>query len=352
MAAFLLSVLAESWGVLVESGPYLLLGFGVAGLVHGFVSAETVGRHLGTGRVSSVVKAALFGIPLPLCSCGVLPAAANLRRSGASRGAMVSFLISTPETGVDSLALSYALLGPVLTVFRPLAALVTAIVAGVAENWASERAPQAPLFPMASGSCGCEASPLPRGVWNRVKTGLGYAFGELLQDLAPWLAVGFVVAGLISAALPGDALARLLGTGPLSYLAMLAVGIPLYVCATASTPIAASLIAKGLSPGAALVFLLAGPATNAATITALSRQLGVRSAVRYVATIALVALAMGYLTDLLSRDLSLPAYAGPAGARELPAVVGQGAALVLVALGLRPYLRFFGRPPAPCSGPT
>jgi uncharacterized membrane protein YraQ (UPF0718 family) len=353
MMAFAGRVWIEAWGVLVESGPYLLFGFFAAGLVHGFVSEETVVRHLGTGRVASVVKAALFGIPLPLCSCGVLPAAANLRKRGASRGAMVSFLISTPETGADSLALSYALLGPFLTILRPVAALITAVVAGTAENFANDPAAERTELPMAATTCGCGLSGSgATGLWLRLRGGLRYGFGDLFQDLAPWLGVGFLVAGLISAALPGDALARFLGHGPLSYLAMLAVGIPLYVCATASTPIAASLILKGLSPGAALVFLLAGPATNAATITALSRLLGVRSTVRYVATIAVVALGMGVVTDLLFRTFGLSAHGALARTRELPALVGQGAALLLVALALLPYLRFRGRPPTPCSGGT
>lgn len=348
--SFSWEALAGSWDSLTESAPYLLFGFLMAGLVHGFVSDEAVGRHLGSGKASSVLKAALFGIPLPLCSCGVIPAALNLRRKGASRGAVVSFLVSTPETGVDSIALSWGLLGPVLTVFRPLAAFATAVAAGLSENLfgAGESPGRSPEV-----VCGCRALPRAGRPGTRVREGLRFAFGDLLGDLAPWLAVGFLVAGVISAAVPPAFLERHLGAGPLSYVAMLAVGMPLYICATASTPIAAALLAKGLSPGAALVFLLAGPATNASTITALSGLLGPWSTARYVLAIGLAALGMGALLDLLARGLSLPAQHLALGTGELfPPAVGVGSALLLAALAFRTHLP--SRRPAPqaCSGAT
>ncbi|MBE0618085.1 MAG: permease, partial [Proteobacteria bacterium] len=205
-------MLGTSWHLLADSAPYLLFGFFAAGLLHGLVSTDAVGRHLGKGKLGSVVKAALFGIPLPLCSCGVLPAALGLRKKGASKGATVSFLVSTPETGVDSIALTYALMDPVMTLARPLAAFATAVLAGVAENLLGKEAPTAepPRLP-----CGCREAPLPAGTspGRRVREGLRYAFADLLGDLAPWLAVGLLLAGLISALVPTGFVETYLGEG-------------------------------------------------------------------------------------------------------------------------------------------
>ena len=336
-----------TWDVLAESAPYLLFGCLVAGLIHGFLPTEAVARHLGSGRLSSVVKAALVGIPLPLCSCGVIPAALNLRKKGASRGAVVSFLISTPETGVDSIALSWVLLGPVMTLFRPLAAFVTAVAAGVLENFIT--GPEAPATQASScGCCSAEHSQ-DQSFREKLREGLRFAFGDLLKDLAPWLGAGFAVAGLITAAVPDGFVGRYLGPGPLSYLAMLALGVPLYICATASTPIAAALLLKGLSPGAALVFLLAGPATNATTITALSGTLGGRTTARYVLAISAVSVGMGALLDTLYAGPALATlrYAG-AGGEVLPASLNAACAVVLVALCLGAFLP--GRGSGGCSG--
>ncbi|MBI5017829.1 MAG: SO_0444 family Cu/Zn efflux transporter [Deltaproteobacteria bacterium] len=344
----MLRVLAEAWATTVESAPYLLFGFLVAGLLHGLLSAEAVVRHLGKGRISSVVKAALFGIPLPLCSCGVLPAAVNLRRKGASRGAVLSFLVSTPETGVDSIALSWALLGPVMTVFRPLAAFATAVVAGVLENFSSGKE----IAEEPTPACGCAQSPpMAVPITRRVREGLRYAFGDLLGDLAPWLGLGLLVAGLITAAVPEGFVERNLGGGWLSYLVMLTVGVPLYICATASTPVAAALLAKGLSPGAALVFLLAGPATNATSITALTGMLGGRTTVRYLLAIATVSVSMGALLDALWTEGGFGTVASVAAASDFfPRGVGTICAVLLLALFVRPFQRF-GRPaPQSCSG--
>lgn len=334
--SFAAATLAASWHSLVESAPYLLFGFLVAGMLHAFVSTDLVARHLGGGRVASVVKAALLGVPLPLCSCGVLPAALDLRRKGASRGAVLSFLVSTPETGVDSMALSWVLLGPVLTAFRPLAAFVTAVAAGVLENVFGREGEAGPEL---AGGCGCAPPRVDRRpLAARLGEGLRYAFGDLLGDLAPWLGAGFLAAGVIGAAVPEGALERTLGAGPLAYLVMLAVGVPLYICATASTPVAAALLLKGLSPGAALVFLLAGPATNAASLTALAGTLGWRATLRYLAAIAGVSLAMGALLDALFPGAGRLALAGAGAAELLPPAAETACAAVLAALCLRPLL--------------
>lgn len=348
--AFVLKVSSATWATLAESAPYLLFGFLVAGLLHGFLPTETVAAHLGKGTFTSVVKAALLGIPLPLCSCGVLPAAVNLRRKGASRGAVLSFLVSTPETGVDSLALSWVLLGPVMTVFRPLAAFLTALVAGVVENFSEGKGVLAEAAP----ACGCtEGLPATAPVGRKAREGLRYAFGDLLKDLAPWLGIGFLVAGFITAAVPEGFIERNLGGGLLSYLVMLAVGVPLYMCATASTPVAAALLAKGLSPGAALVFLLAGPATNAASITALTGMLGGRTTVRYLLAIAVVSVGMGALLDGFWAGGALRALGSLGGSGELlPAGVNALCAVVLIALSIRPFLRFGRSVPQGCPGTT
>ncbi|GAB4270536.1 MAG: SO_0444 family Cu/Zn efflux transporter [Deferrisomatales bacterium] len=344
--------LLESWEVLADAAPYLLFGFLAAGLIHGLVPTDLVAKHLGRGRFLPVLKAALFGIPLPLCSCGVLPAALGLRKKGASKGATVSFLVSTPETGVDSIALTYALMDPLMTLFRPLSAFVTAVVAGVAENLLGRDGEPAPPEPL---PCGCAdeapASHLP--LRTRVRQGFRFAFRDLLGDLAPWLAAGFVLAGLISVLVPADFVSTHLGGGWLPRVVMLAVGIPLYMCATASTPIAAALLLKGLSPGAALVFLLAGPATNLASLTALLGTLGVAATARYLLSISVSALAMGTALDAVYSALGVSAGAAAgAGAEVFPPLVGAASALLLVALALWPHLPRRRRDPQTCPGAT
>ncbi|MEW6490327.1 MAG: SO_0444 family Cu/Zn efflux transporter [Thermodesulfobacteriota bacterium] len=336
---FLWEVLGASWHVLADSAPYLLFGFLAAGVLHAFVSSEGVARHLGTGRIRPVVKAALFGIPLPLCSCGVLPAALGLRKKGASKGATVSFLVSTPETGVDSMALTYALMDPVMTVARPVAAFATAVAAGTAESifGRDEPSPEPP-----PSSCGCrEHSPQESaGRLARAREGLRHAFGDLLGDLAPWLAVGFLGAGLIHVLVPAELVEAHLGSGLLPLLAMLVVGIPMYTCATAATPIAAALVLKGLSPGAALVYLLAGPATSAASLTVVAGTLGVKTTLRYLAAISCGALAAGASLNWVYGALGLSAQAMVGATAEVfPPAVGAASAAVLIALAVWPRLR-------------
>ncbi len=345
-------VLLESWDVLADASPYLLFGFLAAAVIHGLVPTDVVARHLGRGRFLPVIKAALFGIPLPLCSCGVLPAALGLRKKGASKAATVSFLVSTPETGVDSIALTYALMDPLMTLLRPLSAFVTAVVAGVAESvFGKETDPIERENP--SCGCGTEVPTAAPSTAARLREGFRFAFRDLLGDLAPWLAVGFLLAGLISVLVPAEFVSTHLGEGFLPLLVMLVVGIPLYMCATASTPIAAALLLKGLSPGAALVFLLAGPATNLASLAALAGTLGIGATVRYVLAISFGALAMGAVADWTYQVLGLSAQAvAGASAEMFPPVVGSAAALFLVAAAVEPHLTFRRKPPQTCSGST
>ncbi len=349
MIDLLTGILAASWNVLVEAGPYVLFGFFVAGLLKAFVPDSFMARHLGGDSVGSVVKAAVIGVPLPLCSCGVLPAALGLRKQGASKGATTAFMISTPETGVDSMAVTYALIDPLMTVIRPLAATVTAVFAGVLINaFPDRKAGPQPLAGLSDSSatctgCGCGGScavPPGESVAARFRSGMEYAFGEMISDIGRWLLVGVLIAGVISAAMPADALDRYVGTGLLSYLAMLVVALPLYVCATASTPIAASLLLKGLSPGAALVFLLAGPATNGATITVMLKTLGRRAAGLYVGSIIVCSLALAYATDHLYAALGLDIRAVVSEVGELlPHWLGVASAVLTLLLVARSFLK-------------
>lgn len=344
-----LDILAECWRLLAEASIYIIFGLLVAGLLKAFLSPSFVSRNLGTGKVAPVFKAALLGLPLPLCSCGVLPAAAGLKRQGAGRGAVASFLVSTPETGVDSIALTYALLGPVMAIARPLAAIMTALVTGLGMGVLKEKRgqPAAPpdLTCPVDGCCdgvGCppQEHAHHHTLFQRIKAGLSYARGELWEDLAAWFWLGIVLAGVIAALVPAELLTRYLGGGMGSMLIMLALGIPLYICASASTPIAAALILKGVSPGAALVFLLAGPATNVTSLTVLVGVLGKRGTALYLVGIALGAVVSGLLLDqfFALSGLSPLAVAGAAG-EILPDWLRQTGAGFLVLLSIAPLWR-------------
>jgi hypothetical protein len=291
----LTDILDGIWAMLSDAGIYIIFGFLAAGLVHVLVSREWLSRHLGGAGWGTVLKAAVFGMPLPLCSCSVLPAAYALRRKGAGRGATVSFLISTPETSIDSIVVTWALMGPVMTVVRPLAALVTATAAGFLETLRGED-DTPPIEEAACHLCHTDTCEHVAGYgrWSRFWRFVVY---EMADDVGPALALGLVLAGLVTALVPDDFFTAYLGNRWASMLVMLAVGLPLYVCATASTPLAAALVLKGLNPGAALVLLLVGPATNLATVLTVGRMLGKASAFLYVGTIVVVALVCGAALD-------------------------------------------------------
>jgi uncharacterized protein len=346
---YVINALAESWRLLVDSSVYMLFGILVGGLLKVFLSPSYVARHLGQGRISSVFKAALLGIPLPLCSCGVLPAAASLKKQGANNGATAAFLVSTPESGVDSMAITYALLDPIMTVARPLAAMASALAAGIGVNlWAPAKgADQAtPDLSCPVDNCcdGIDCFPEEHSqhhTWGqRLAAGLRYALGELWGDLAAWFFVGLLLAGIITSLVPAEVMSSYLGGGWQSMLIMLAVGIPLYICATASTPIAAALILKGVSPGAALVFLLAGPATNVTSLTVLYGVLGKRASFIYLVSIAVMAVLSGMALDQVYAGLGISASAVVGQAREIvPHWARLAGAVVLMALSVRPLWR-------------
>jgi len=299
----LFGILNECWKILLESSPYMIFGFLAAGLLRAVLPQETVARHLGRNSAGSVLKASLFGLPLPLCSCGVIPAAVGLRKQGASKGASAAFLVSTPESGVDSIAITWALLDPVMTVVRPLAAFMTATVTGLLINRLPEEPEPSPPVTAETAGCGCSGgcgdakAPVKLPLGRRLREGLSYAFGELLADIGRWLLLGILVAGMLAWWLPDDFFARHLGGEFSSLLIMLVAGIPLYICASASTPVAAAMVLKGLSPGAALVFLLAGPATNAATLSVVGRFWGRRVTGIYLVSIAGCSLLFGWLLN-------------------------------------------------------
>ncbi len=287
------TIFLESWMVLGQMAPYLLLGFLVAGILSVAISPRFIERHLGGRGLGAAFKASLFGVPLPLCSCGVIPVAASLRQHGASKSATAAFLLSTPQTGVDSMAVTYALLGPVFAVFRPVAALVTGLIGGGLVGWLDCDDPVQASSTAAAGACTAKGACTPAAAGPAWQRALQYAFLTLPRDIGKALFVGILIAGVIGAFVPPDYFALTLGCGFAAMLVMMLIGIPLYVCATGSVPIAAAFLAKGFCPGAALVFLIAGPATNAATITTLWKTLGKRSAFLYLATVAGCALLAG-----------------------------------------------------------
>jgi uncharacterized membrane protein YraQ (UPF0718 family) len=336
----------EAWHLLLESSAFILFGLMVAGLLRVFLSPSSVAHHFGNGRFLSVFKAALLGVPIPLCSCGVLPAAASLKKQGANNGAVTAFLISTPESGVDSISITYALLDPIMTVVRPLVAFVTAFFAGISENLFGVNKNQVQELPDLScpidGCCdGINCSPEEH--WNhhtfseKLAAGLRFAFTDVWRDLVGWFMVGLLLAGLITAMIPDEFMARFLGGGLSSMLLMLAVGIPLYICATASTPIAAALILKGVSPGAALVFLIAGPATNITSLTVLLGVLGKRATAIYLSAIALSAILFGLALDWVYGTLGISAQAVVGQASEvIPEWVQYGSVLILLLISVKP----------------
>ena len=350
----IISVLQESWHLLLEASVYILFGMIVGGLLKVFLSPSFVADHLGKGKFSSVIKAALFGIPIPLCSCGVLPAAASLKKQGANSGATTAFLISTPESGVDSMAITYALLDPIMTVARPVSAFITAVAAGISENllqtqqeedWKKVIDRSCPIDNCCDGNeCPPEEHAKHHSFSEKLWSGLKFAVDDLWGDLAGWFFVGLLLAGIIAAVIPQELMTRFLGGGLHSMLIMLLVGIPMYICATASTPVAAALILKGVSPGAALVFLLVGPATNVTSLSVLFGLLGKRATAIYLITLSIFAVLSGLAVDVIysSLGVSASAIAGQAG-EVIPYWLQVTGALIVILLSIKPLYLFLKR---------
>ncbi|WP_194868457.1 SO_0444 family Cu/Zn efflux transporter [Pseudoalteromonas sp. PPB1] len=352
-----MALLSNFWQLFLVSAPWLMLGLLLAGLLNVFIPKDFLQKHLGKEGLWTTIKAALIGAPMPLCSCGVIPAAIGLRRAGGSKSATTAFLVSTPETGVDSISVSYALLGPFMAVIRPIAAVASAITAGVLVGKDEGKTPQNAASNSAGGCCGssvikvqpekssccasehtpvatqsasccagqnktepesekgccdsepshnkaepvascCTAAESKPGLWQKLVSAVQFSCNKLLADTMQWLLIGLFFAALVQTYVPEAFLAQW-GNGILAMIVVILVSIPMYICATASTPIAAGLLLAGVSPGAVLVFMLAGPATNVATIGVVAKELGRRAVFAYLGAVIGVAIVFGFLTDWL-----------------------------------------------------
>lgn len=340
----------------MESAPWMILGLLIAGLIKESIPSDFLANHLGGKGVKTTIKAAFIGAPLPLCSCGVIPAALGLRRSGASKNATTAFLVATPETGVDSVTVSYALLGPFMAIIRPIAAIVSAIVAGLLVGkeeaiFAAKEDLKQQAHGHASGCCSskavktkanaavsccdseggsekvkaelasshccnhdkvveatscCSSESLvgdphgdkKPGLWEKIRSGTLFAATDLVRDISVWLVIGLFFAALVETYVETDFLA-LWGDSIWAMLAMVLISVPMYICATASTPIAAGLLMSGISPGAVLVFMMAGPATNIATLGVVLKELGKRALVAYLFGVIAMSIVFGWLTNYL-----------------------------------------------------
>ena len=311
-----------------EASPWLLLGLLIAGLMKAWVPSKVLSKHLGQGK-SAIIKAALIGAPLPLCSCGVIPVATELRRSGASASATSSFLVATPETGIDSVSVSYALLGPVFAVYRPITAIMSAIITGLLvatvkdediksphhhnkNNTSNNKVEccggkktkpvvEAPKDPVKETTSCCSSKEKivikkANAFVSKTKQGFYYASTKLIDDIIIWLLIGLIFATLVQTFLPKEFLLSY-GSGLPAMLLMILISIPMYICATASTPIAAGFIMAGLSPGTALVFMMAGPATNISTLGVIRNEMGSAVLIRYLLGVSLCAIGFALILD-------------------------------------------------------
>ena len=322
--------------ILNEMSPYLMLGFFFAGLLHIFFPQQKVTRYMGGQNILSIVNASIFGIPLPLCSCGVIPTGISFYKHGASKGSTVSFLISTPQTGIDSILVTYSLLGLPFALIRPVVALFSGVFGGIFTNISTKGLKEEKV----TNNNEYEKK---LSIFEKFKEMLRYAYVEFLQDISNWLIIGLVLAAAISVLVPADFFAAYHGNDFFGKLIILVAAVPMYVCATASVPIAAVLILKGISPGAALVFLMAGPATNVATITMIGKVLGRKSLVSYLVSIIGGALVFGSLIDwLLPKSWFVIGAVGEAGVHHyeiLPYWLMLTSSFILAALILNGYLQ-------------
>jgi hypothetical protein len=344
----LTGVIYSAGNLFYRMAPYLLFGYVFAGLLHIFFNTSFVSRHLGKGDFLSVLKSSFFGIPLPLCSCSVIPAATSLKKEGTSRGAVLSFLITTPTTGVDSIFATYSLLGGFFTLYRIFASFITGVLAGGMANillhGETDMSGEKTECKLCSGE---EHHTHSRS--EKLAGAARYAFVELIRDSGFSIVIGILIGGIIAYFMPADLVKTYLGSGITAMLVMLIAGIPMYVCATASIPIAAALLTKGMDPGAALVFLIAGPATNIVTMSVVLRDLGAGGLSLYLGSIVVSSLALGSLMNYTVSFLPEGALikAASAGENIMPVPVALASALILGAvimwnilyLRVRPFLR-------------
>lgn len=309
---FVINYLSELAYLVKEMAPWLLLGLVFAGLLKVYFPQKHIDKYLGKPTAKSAINASLLGVPMPLCSCGVIPTGISFYKNGASRGATNSFLISTPQTGVDSIFATYSMLGWPFALLRPVVAFTTGIVGGILTNLIIKDKPKpkpaarslyselkldVKTINKTAAVCDDDCLPEPSKELHPLVRAANYAFVELLQDIAKWLILGFLAATLISVLLPPDFFTMFKGYGFIEILIVLAASVPIYICATGSIPIAAVLLMKGVSPGAALVFLMAGPATNVATITVIGKTMGRKTLLVYLGSIIGGAMFFGLLVD-------------------------------------------------------
>jgi uncharacterized membrane protein YraQ (UPF0718 family)/copper chaperone CopZ len=337
IGTYIVKFLDELWFITGEMSPYLLLGFLFAGILFLLFPKNKVKRYMGKNRRGAVLNASLLGVPLPLCSCGVIPTGLSFYKNGASKGSTVSFLISTPQTGIDSMLVTYSLLGLPFALIRPIVALFTGVGGGMLTNRITRNEKEEDQDKNAS------KSELPKGLFPKIKIMFRYAFVEFLQDIMGWLIIGLLIAALIAVVVPDDFFAGKTSNDLLEMVIILIAAIPVYICATASVPVAAVLILKGLSPGAALVLLMAGPATNAATITMIGRVMGRKSLMGYLASIISGALIFGYIINnfLPASWFILPEHLMTHDHEMLPAWLMYGSAIVLIGLIINGYIQKF-----------
>jgi uncharacterized membrane protein YraQ (UPF0718 family) len=334
----MLNLLDSFWNLVVESAPWLLLGYFLAGVIKQILPTSLVESQLSSPGIVSIVKAALIGAPLPLCSCGVIPTALAVRKAGASKGATSAFLVATPETGVDSISFSYAVLGPVFAIARPISALVSAVVAGVMVSALDKD--ESPIEPEAAASSCCSSKQVSAeaelSLGEKLIASIKYGYGRMISDTAKWLLIGLVGAAVVTTFVPQSFFLQW-GDGLLAMLVMVIVGLPMYICATASTPVAASLLFAGISPGAALVFMLTGPATNIATMGVIKDQLGARALVAYLISVIGTAIICGLLLNAAYQQFGWSLQLNMMEHGEAFPLWRQIAALVLSALVVRVY---------------
>jgi uncharacterized membrane protein YraQ (UPF0718 family) len=365
----LMLLLNNFWQLFLLSAPWLLLGLFIAGLINVYLPKDFLNKHLGSEGFMTTIKAALIGAPMPLCSCGVIPAALGLRRAGASKSATTAFLVSTPETGVDSISVSYVLLGPFMAIIRPIAAIYSAIVAGVLVGRDDKNEQEMTKEHNLESSCCsskdevvekmscCSKTPKKEvessccankdehinvsGHWHKFSQAVVFSCTKLLEDTVTWLLIGLFFAALIQTYVPADFFTQW-GNGVLAMIVVILVSIPMYICATASTPIAAGLLLSGVSPGAVLVFMLAGPATNIATLGVVANELGKRAVISYLTGVIGMAIVFGLLTDYLVEHFDIEVAPMLGEHHEvLPLWFAQLSGFLLIALILRLMVRHF-----------
>lgn len=331
--------------VALPAAPWLLLGLLAAGLIHAFVPERSLQRWVGGDGIGAVTRAAVIGAPLPLCSCGAIPTALAMHRGGAGRGPATAFMIGTPGIGIDSMSISLALLGPVMAVARAAGAVLTAIATGLLVGTTTTRGGTgrrvARALPLAGDAAptgtGAETTS-PRAA-DRLRRGLRYALGELWDDISTWVIVGLLLAGVLIALMPPQALAAV-GSGVLPKFIVAVAGVPLYLCAAAATPLAAAMLLAGVTPGTALVFLLAGPITSLATLGVLRREMGDRALVYYVVGIVGTTILLGVLLDAMVTGFGIDLPARIGAARDVMPGWAEWAALGgLALLSVRPARR-------------